>query len=185
MTTLINPNSDFSPNTNPHQPHQSQTSYISLGLPTVIVGADVNQVFPTVTDFQHLSTMFNDDQYIFNMHAQKHPNQKSKRNAIWGSSTPLPPTGYLLLKDNATKQDLLRGLIFSFVVRQLWFDASKSNIKNNTTNNNTTTNSSTSSSDSSTLPNPLDTWALFHRPEHSYPNHVSTHTCYTTVTQFH
>ena len=122
------------------------------------MGADVNEVFPSVNDFQQLSDMFKDDQYIFNMHHHKHPTNHQRNRKI-GLGTSPQPIAYLLLKDTATKQDLLRGLLFAFVVRQLWSDLSKINTTNTTS---TSSNNNNSTSDSSPL-NPHDTWELFHR----------------------
>ena len=115
----------------------------------MVVGANVNEVFPSVHDYHKLSTMFQDEQYIFNMHHYKHTHQKNNRNV---GLSPLP-TAYLLLKENATKQDLLRGLIFDFVVRQLWSDSSK--ITTATNNNNNVSDSSSTSFH--------DMWELLHR----------------------
>jgi Vitamin B6 photo-protection and homoeostasis len=77
-----------------------------IGLPCLSVGSDLNVAVRSAEELQMLLGLFREDKYILSV--------RGRPGASGGNTA---ATIHLLLKENATKKDILLGLVHAYVVR--------------------------------------------------------------------
>jgi hypothetical protein len=80
------------------------TPTMAGNLPELVVGADMNEVFESAEAFEQASLTFKDEQYL--VHVNQHP--------VYANE----PAVHLLLKENCCKDQMMKGLIHTFILRR-------------------------------------------------------------------